>query len=73
MIGLQRLLRRILLERVEVLLLRLTRLASDAFLFDLVDARCKTDAVWCNKSVRLDVSQARGEPMPTLFVGGVDP
>jgi hypothetical protein len=35
-----------------------------------VDRQCKAEAVWCGKTVRLEVSQGVGESSPTVFVGG---
>jgi len=36
-----------------------------------VDRKCKDDEqLWCDKRVRLEVSQGRGEAAPTAFVAG---
>jgi hypothetical protein len=35
-----------------------------------IDRRCGTDTIGCTKQVRVEVSQGRGEPSPTLFVSG---
>jgi hypothetical protein len=35
-----------------------------------IDRRCGSHTTWCSKQVRVEVSQARGEMTPTLFVSG---
>jgi hypothetical protein len=37
--------------------------------FQLVKTQCKAAAVFCSEHVRLEVSQGRGEPSPTAFLG----